>query len=470
MPEPVVIDLGEVRGHPEPEPAGSPPRRYRAVAVAAVVAALLVALGGARPVPVALTEVRVPVVTGETMDVIDDRLYVVTPHHNVPRPAGPPGEDRTLTAYRLPDGRRLWRSRVPDTGPEFHVYGTVGDMLLLSLHGQTTEIIAVDRATGAYRWRRTGWPFGSTEAGPDRPTRLLLVSSDTDSSQPETQTVSAVNPATGAVLWSYHLPVGSHLNAAINGTFELFRLVIGHASGRVDVLDPATGRRVGGAVLRPPVSPPGSAPTSEAGQEETAEETAEETRTWLSMAGDLVLVASGDGLTVTAYAVSDLTRRWELRLRQPLPIGWLGAWHVQDDLLFLHSMDEQVQAIDRQTGRTAWSGSWGFVERAGRWLLAGRFGAGLDDGVDLTLIDPATGRVHRRLGTWTMLSRRTPGEPMLSQHDPGAARAWFGLLEHDAGRVRLVGVAEGVLRDCQAGRGVVVCRRVDSTIGIWAYR
>lgn len=138
-----VIDLGGGWRETLPEP-GEPRRGLRAAATV-LAAGLLLALGGAAPVPVRLVEIaRVPVtVARDTAPVFFGGAVLL-------RAQG------RLTAYELRDGAPRWSVQLPDR-PELSmiVASPAVPEIVVAVQdsGEQELTVALDLATGAERWR-----------------------------------------------------------------------------------------------------------------------------------------------------------------------------------------------------------------------------------------------------------------------------------------------------------------------------
>jgi len=458
MTEPgVVIELGELR-HPADRPDRRPgrarvdPRAYRPVALL-VALALAAVLAGSAPVPDPLVETRVPIALGEQLEVSGDHLFIIGPARD--RTAG--GE-RRIRAYRLPDGRRLWESRVDGLGGEFGSQFVLGSVLLLVRYedGGDGELIALDERTGAPLWRRPGWWMGWTRGAPGRV--IIGTGGATPGPPGQLGLVTAVDPRTGAEAWRYRVPPGATVRDAWTGdqleTAQTAYLVTGLRSGLVEVRDAVTGALVGSADTGPP----------------PAQVVPGEPENWLSILDDLVLVQEPDRRTATAYALPGLGRRWTTPLGPGGFLWFLGPFC--GDLICVQGQDGLIRAFDRATGAQRWSGAWTYVTPVGSSVVASRADGPSGAETPLWLVDPATGRARAALGRWAIAvaSYGVRPEPIVYRQDLPTERTWFGMVDEAAARVRLLGLVTGVVGECRAGRDSLVCRRKDLSVGIWRYR
>jgi outer membrane protein assembly factor BamB len=463
-PEAVVIDLGEVRGPPEIAERRRDPRRLRALGVAAALLAVLGLVTAPAPGPTIRAEIRIPSAVGDSMYVHGDRLYVMRPHGNqVVR-----GE-RVLTAYRLPDGARLWQSRIPESGQSFRGVIATGDVLLLPGYGPGgtdanggggSEVVALDHRTGRQRWRLAGTLVGTVESsGADR----VLLGTGREVPNPSgRETLTAVDVRTGAPAWSYQPPPDAQFST-VDPADGPAAIVSGLTSGRVEVRELRTGDVIAAAGVRPPIEPVDPVtPGVVLGTEQ-----------WMSVIGDLILITDGRAATLTAYGLRDLDRRWTTTWDSG--DNWYYSPGCDDELICLHLRDGAVRALEARTGRLRWEGSWPYLHRVGLagtdpLLVASRGEGPYGEHAPLVLVDPATGRGEVELGTWAIASADPAAELVVVRNDLGASRAWFGLLDPAASDVRLIGSATDVVGDCHAGVDSIACRRTDATIGVYRFR
>jgi outer membrane protein assembly factor BamB len=215
-----------------------------------------------------------------------------------------------------------------------------------------------------------------------------------------------------------------------------------------------TGQLRVAADVRPPVPP---VPTAEP----------VDVMQWLMLIDDLVLVTGDDGRTLTAYGLATLDRRWSATWDGS--VGWYPS-PACGDMLCTQANDGRVRAVDRRTGQVRWQQSWTYVEQMGPMLLASRGQGPYGGEAPLALVDPATGEAVAELGTWAIAGRTMGVDTVLVKVDAVARKAWFARVDPAARDVRLLGVATNVIGDCRVGQDSVVCRRRDSSIGIWRYR
>lgn len=440
-----TIELGEISASPPVEPERHAPRQRppsRGLRVGVLLLLSLLTMAGAAVAPGPLPEAGVPARLGAGVFTGGDRLIVADPV-NIRE------NQQWLTAYRLSDGTRLWRVPMPlrgNAGPWTVVDGT---LLMGAEWGAVipSETVALDLATGAERWRRLAWLDGVTPAGE----ALLWTRRLGDWTQGEERpgTLRAVSLATGSERWSVPLPAGTvrayeHDTgwSARRGDGRLRQLVTALPSGEVQVRDLDSGRVVRAARI----------PGPETGRRN------------IEVAAGLVLNHAGrDG--VTAYALESLTPLWTLtRATNPREYGPLPC----ANLLCIYGETGGVRALDPRTGRVLWTEQrrWGTLLAADDRLIAVDGQASRAHPRSLMVVDPATGAVLRDLGVWNVLGP-APGGGLLAVRPGPQERTWVARLDPETGTYRLLDRLRDVSGDCQTGSGVLHCRRMNGSIGIW---
>ncbi|MEJ3743573.1 PQQ-binding-like beta-propeller repeat protein [Actinomycetes bacterium KLBMP 9797] len=438
----VVIELGEIRREPPeptPEPSWSPAQRRRVAGLVAAVA-LVTSLAAATPLPRPLAETSIPAEPGDSVFGEGDRYYVIEGSHG-----RPPGT-RTVAAYALPDARALWRVPLMVDGAVRRV-AAIRDGLLVSLHhdGQVidaVETVAIAADDGEPRWRRRARVEGVT---PVRGNVVLWNAADgVPAAATGRETVAGVDPITAEVRWSYRVPMGGWLSyREVDG--RPTHVVTLLPSGRVEVRDLEDGRLLAAADGLLPSREPAT-PTR-----------------YAQVAGDL-LVVRADRRTVIAYGLARLDRRWEAPVDSAIEDVSADCAPV----LCVVSRSRGMRVLDPDTGGTRWtSGWWTDPRRAGAHLVVNQ--AGRRAGVDrLVVIDPDTGRPVGELGDWTTLGAGDGRGQLLGVRvDHRTLRAWFAWLDPEHLSVRVVHVAAGVTGRCDAHAGAIICRRLDSSLGVW---
>jgi outer membrane protein assembly factor BamB len=441
----VLIDLGLIGLEPtaQPDVRGGWLAAHRAWLVVITAALLLGTLGAAAaPGPPELSETRIVAGVGHDTRIIGDRLYVVTVDIADSGFGG-----RTVSAYRLPDAAALWHIPLSVPGGSIWIVAAQGTLLVGSDNEADPVTVALDTTTGRPLWRGIGLPIGAVGAGD---LALLRRPAPGESWQAVGgRIMAAVDTRTGRVAWSYPLPEAAQEVFARSGA-RLTRSVVGAPSGRVEVRDLTTGELL---VARQLLAPP------PAGQMSRFE-------TWLQLAGDLVF-AGDPGGPATAYEVNTLTPRWTADVNLSR-VTMSAACHP---LMCAVGGDGGVRALDAATGTLRWS--------AQRLVSARAYGnalVGLAEGSDrsqppvLQVVDPRTGYPIRNLAPWSLADSEPDAPPIAIRHDATTMQAWLGVVDVNLREVQPLGVVLNVVNGCDAGAGWVMCRHLDTSIGVWQYR
>jgi PQQ-like domain len=433
----MVIDLGELpqRGQsPAAAPATRPPFPYRAVLGGLAVILVALCAGAARregpPTPTVIAA-RLD----DTTFVAGDRLFVVGAGTD---PSGPAPQNKTISAYALPAGTLLSRTTVAVSGAIFDVVA-VADTILVSYQVDTvgTEAtVAFAAGTDRALWRH--------------PARLLAVSARDGlvllrENSPQLGNLHwyGIDLATGATRWALDQPALGYTTEADYRDGFPARLVTAGVDGRVDVRDTASGTVLARATVPVP-------------------------RDWsrggISMwaVDDMVLLGGRAG--TTAYALADLSRRWtttlDLAEQYVLP-------HCDNGICVVGAFNG-VQVIDSATGRQRWaSDRWGILDPAGAYLLASNSQrpAGQQP---LAVVDPLTGRQHGDFGAWRVTGDPRPDGTIIGlRRYPGQDVVWYAVLNPATLTMRLLGAAQRVTDDCRTTQDVLICRRLDASVGLW---
>jgi hypothetical protein len=251
-----------------------------------------------------------------------------------------------------------------------------------------------------------------------------------------------VDLVTGAVRWSLRQPArGFTTPADVVDGFPR-RLVSATDTGDLEIRDTVTGAVTATATVPVRSQQPGA-----------------DVPVWPT--GDLVLVGAPGG--TTAYALPDLTERW----RSPADLA--GRW-VQDGCAAICSLNWQggLRMLDRATGRELWTDErWNYVEQIGRYLVASE-NTGPQRSPGVAVLDPGSGRVLGDFGTWRPIGDRRPDGTVYGLREDGADdTVWYARLDPESLAVRVLGRADRISGDCRATADVLVCRRIDASVGIW---
>jgi outer membrane protein assembly factor BamB len=438
-----VIELGLDRDPPRLDrPEAVLVRRRRIGAGAVTIVAALVLTVGSAPAAPPPPEVRIAAGPGDAIALSADRLYVLP--SGTTWSVGP----RTVAAYDLPAGRRLWREPLPVEGQVRQVVPAPSALLVVVERDALLETAAIDASSGRVRWRARLEPVGLAAGG-----RLLIGFARSAGGDPHGGRVIALDLVTGRPAWEYEVPVdawhGMEWSAqqwsADDRTAAGPRSVTAWPAGRIAVRDLETGRVVATA-------DPGGPPTG---------------NNWFQLAGDLLLagvIVDGQDV-VTAYGLPALDRRWTVTTS--LTGGYVSA--DCGGALCFFAGNGGLRVVDPATGATRWSDDrWQTVETVGGRLLAYAWPAA--SRATTALLDPISGGELLDLGRWTALEPVTSGgRTRAVRLDAASGRAWFAVVDVEALQVRVVFSAPGISGDCQAGERVVVCRRLDASFGVWRF-
>jgi outer membrane protein assembly factor BamB len=439
-----VIELGEIpAGEVVDEPPSSPWPHRRSLFVALALGLALLTLGGGAPAAHPLPMVVLDASADSAVLATTDRVFVVDRE----RPGTGRGRDRYVTAYRLMDLTQLWRTALPVDGLAVAPLASADTLVLSRLDfptppdgqaGSGPQTAALDAASGTLLWRHAGTAEGWTSTG------HLLISFDqggppTRGSGHPAQELRAVSARTGRVVWSANVPAGALRTYRSEGD-RLTLLAVGLPNGRVELRDPNTGQllRAGQIAAPEPGRPTGLAS---------------------EIVGDLLLVSEHDA--VAAYGLDRLDLRW--RLPRP-PGGDSWASPCGAGLCFV---DERfgLRSVDPQTGRVRWSGRWTNVLAAADGALLVGDNDSRSDGLRVVAVDPETGQVRQDLGTWDGIDRNHRDEWVIGyQFD--LTRALVSRVDPVRG-THVLGVLHDVSRSCRVQPPMLLCRRIDNTVGIW---
>jgi outer membrane protein assembly factor BamB len=407
-----VIDLGELRHGSEPDPLPRPPRAHgRLLRCALVVLLMLVTLAAATVPQPRRAPVTIPAVPGSDVMVDGDLLLVVEPTSAA--------RQGRLAAYRLPTGEPVWQAPLSAEARYWGLKPLAGMLLAtgyeIGPEGRGTRTIALDRATGAYRWHQPGIASKLIDGN------LLL----RDGGETEPSIVRAVDPCCGTVRWQLP-PTTAEISIRDTG-YGVDRLVLYQANGLVEVRDATTGAAMASADMRPPSGAP----------------------LGIDLIDDLLLAVDRGSGTINAYGLDRLDRRWT---RRSGPIEF-----VLDcgPVVCLRTGGNELQALDPATGDVRWRSErwlWG-------WPYEGRLMAnitGYGPMEQYVVLDALTGRQLADLGRWELYQLGDGGRLVgIRRHPDGGVLV--GELDIGAGKVRILDVLPDAAGECQAITGYLVC-------------
>ncbi|GHJ55809.1 hypothetical protein Nm8I071_51160 [Nonomuraea sp. TT08I-71] len=422
-----VIELGEMRhdedaAGPPPGPVRPPGRLARVVAAGCLA---LLTLAGAAPPARQPAGIRVPAPQGAVFLVLADRLVVA----DGPGTVGRGG--RLVTGHRLPGGEPVWRFTLPAGD---HVLGlgmVAGGLLVTSSPAGAGDTLStlLDPATGVVRWQQPGYPVSTASGG-------VLFETPRAAG---TGTVLAVEPVSGAVRWS--LPLPSNGVAYRTGDRGVTQIVLVTPDGRVEVHDADTG-----ALVHAGRVPPAADRVS---------------YRFTQVVADLLLVDGAPG-TVTAYGLDRLDRRWDVPVEPRA-----GVWFAEcAGMVCIRDQVGGVQALDPATGDPTWvDDRWVGMAPVGGRLLGAEPGVGLE--LELSVLDPATGRTLARLGRWRTTGFEGDPSRLLGLRRLPGDRTLVGALDVVAGEARIRAVLPGSWDDCADSGTTLVCLRPSGGLMIW---
>lgn len=417
-----VIDLGEFRPGDEPAGGRAQPRISARLFLVLVAALALVLPASAPPAGPAMPLLFTVPVTPNPQYLIDSgRLYV--------------SSGGALAAYRLSDGRRLWRTPTGDSVDWFTASPASRALVAMSATELEGSVHVFDMDTGAPLWSRTG-VSGQVASG--AMSIVLYENDSTDGSPPPLETspvdVSAVDLRTGAQLWRRTLPdrrtslsdVPAH-----DGVPDRLLVAYDDKALTVELVDLASGATVRQARLT---------------EQQPALADAAYTRTVSGLVGDRLLVsASGPGGAFEyAFDADTLGSQWGVRL--PAVTQYAGDCV---EVICLYG-DGGTTLLDPGTGALRARGDWQYAVP----LPDGRL---LAQSETITVVDAGLHPVVP-LGLWQVVATT----PVVVLARPGAGRdasTWIGML--DPGRDAVRPIADlhlGLVDSCGSDGRYLVCR------------
>jgi hypothetical protein len=448
MAEAVVIDLGEdwALPHDAPPPAGHWQGRWRGWlrrGAMAVTPLLILILGGSAVAQPVLRQVRtLPAIGGDAFELAGDRIFVLA--------HGRGSSGGTVTAFPLPQGAPRWTATLAEPRVDaIQLVPSAGVLLAWSYSDQTgSRVTALDQNTGRTLWRMADAPAGDLrlETG-----QMLLVTSG-----PEGLTgVRMIDLRSGRPVWSRSPPPGANLSVVQTpaGGTSTGRIVLQLPDGAAQVLDEDSGKILAtGKLPAPPPIQRSSGPSQAS----------------VSAIGDQVLFTDVrlNDTVVTAYGLSDMTRRWQVTV----PVRAFGVGPCGPVLCV--QGDTGTAAVDPSSGAIRWQADW-----AGAWPLGPWLAAITNDnrGERAALIRPRDGQTLLDLGRWRVPWMPRPGGPMLMVADqPGRLGAWLGVLDTPGLAIRPLGWLPEAVRDqCRFGSATstyLACGTVHGYTRVWQYR
>ncbi|MFI1989533.1 PQQ-binding-like beta-propeller repeat protein [Actinoplanes sp. NPDC020271] len=419
-----VIELGDLSSPPAGPSASRPPMRFRGrLAIVALICALVLAASGGPPVAPVRRLWETGLTERDSVALTADAVYVV--------------RRNGMTAYDLATGAVRWRRDLPLPYSDVTSMQVSDGMVLLggppefvtapgypsAAMAFPTELIVLDAATGADRWRSPGEVVDATADA------VLLADRDAHG---ELHTMRMVGTRDGVVRWTR--PLARALDVQ-TGPARIVATTAGTVTTyRYDDGTPLASRPVA------------------TGQD------------WFNsatmVAGGRLFVTRADqrGATVTAYRLDDLAELWNRRTLR-------GAYVTPCGPVVCLSSGAELSGLNPATGTPLWSTSgWAGVNVAGAGRLLAYSTAEQPEHV---LMDAATGRV---------LGRPSPGWPTpaggpdgprtlirASAADPD--RSVVSRIDPVAGRIVPIGtVASPAVGPCSGGGRFLLCRGSDDIV------
>jgi hypothetical protein len=432
----VVIDLGELPHGTQRRvrPTSRPPLHVRPL-VSFLAVVLTAMLTGAVHRPAVAAPAVIPARLGDATFTARDLFFVVAPTDS--RTTGPI-QVKVISVYALPGAKLLSRTPLTVAGAITRV-DAIGDVILVSqqvdtVGGQATTAIAA--GSGRLMWHRPARLIGVSPSGH----LALLLDSGTDAGPLHW---FGVEPTTGVARWTQEEPVTGSTDLADGSGDVPDRLVTATVTGQLSVRDPETGAVTASAVV----------PAPEQWRRQGL-------NIWI--VDDLLLLGGVEG--VTAYDLADLRPRW----RSSVDLTEVFVLPVCGDAICFFGRFGGLTVADPATGRPRWtSDRWAYARRVGPYLLV-RGNDQPEGQQPLTVLDAGTGRVRGSLGVWRPVGDPLPDGSIIGVRERELdQRVWYALLDPAAVTVRVLGVADTVSGDCQVTTAVLICRRVDSSVGVW---
>ncbi|MFG1913415.1 PQQ-binding-like beta-propeller repeat protein [Micromonospora sp. NPDC048898] len=418
-----VIDLGELRHGPDPEPLPRPPRATgRPLRCALVLLLVLATLVSAAVPPRRPAAVTLPAqLAAETLLTAD--LFVVLD----PDPEQP--TRRRMSAFRLPDGGLLWQTAVPVQGRNWGIMVAGGTLLVTVYEAPPPEgsilTLAFDRKTGAYRWQQPGRPNPLADGN------VLLQSGADD----EPVSLRAVDACCGTVRWQ--LPDAADYVNLRHNPRGVDRVLLHRRNGFTEVHDAITGTELARADLRPP----------DGGSFETVQ-----------VVNDLLLATRPVPPRITAYGLDRLDQRWSNAMTERIDF-------VDDcgPVLCPQRHAAGLWGVDPATGQVRWrSDGWAWVfPYDGRVVAVPTINARAT-AQQFVVLDPLTGRKLADLGRWELAQFDLDG-PLVGMRPHPDGGMVVAELDVRAGETRVLDVLADVGANCQAVVGLLLCQSVDGS-------
>jgi outer membrane protein assembly factor BamB len=431
----VVIDLGELPHGTQRSvrPTSRPPLPVRPL-LAFFGVVLVATLTGAVHLPAPAEPATIPAQLGDMTIATRDHFFVVA---SADSRATSLIQNKIITTYGLPAADLQSTTPVAVSGAVMRV-DAIREVLLVSQQADTVGgqiTVAVVAGTGRVLWRQPSRLIGVSESG-----RLALLLDNGAGVGP--MRWYGIDPSTGVVVWSQLEPVTGSTELIQGSGEQPSRLVTATVTGALTVRDPETGAVTASA------SVPAMREWSDGGL-----------NIWV--VGDLIMLGGRGG--INAYGLRDLAPRWS----NTVDLTRVFVLPVCGEAICLFGRFGGLTVLDRDTGDVRWAASrYAAARRAGAFMLVS--GNGLAE-VDppLVVLDAADGSRHGDFGPWRPVGEARPdGRIAAILERPSAQQVSYALLDPATLAVRVLGTADGV-SNCEVHTAVLICRRLDSTVGVW---
>jgi hypothetical protein len=395
---------------------------------------LVATLTGAVHLPAPAQPATIPARLGDTTFATQNHFFVVA---SADSRATSLIQNKIISTYALPKADLRSVTPVAVSGAVMRV-DVIRDVLLISqqadtVGGQATTAVAA--GTGRVLWRQPSRLIGASASG-----RLALLLDNGAGVGP--MRWYGIDPVTGVAVWSQEEPVTGSTELIPGAGGQPARLVTATVTGALTVRDPESGAITASA------SVPAMSEWRDGGL-----------NIWV--VGDLIMLGGRGGMN--AYNLRDLTPRWS----NTVDLTRVFVLPTCGEAICLFGRFGGLTVLDRDTGQVRWAASrYAAARRAGEFMLVS--GNGLAE-VDLPLVvlDSHDGSRRGDFGPWRPVGEARPDGRIIGILErPSVQQVSFALLDPANLGVRVLGTADGV-SNCEVHTDVLVCRRLDSTVGVW---
>jgi hypothetical protein len=338
---------------------------------------------------------------------------------------GNPNSESAVRRFELADGSLRWAVPLPQGVQNLQINDGAG--VLMARSGTDPRISFLDAGTGRVLWRLAAANTSVVTLA----TTGALIATDV----PDATELRLAEPRTGRTIWSRTL--GGPVSFGPDGlwTGRPARVVAIGLGGTVTTLDFATGEVLSAGDMGGPLRAEGDR---------------------VHTVGDnrMVVFRPDTGPALAAYSLVPFARLWRAEESGESVFDCGPVWCLMRPDI------SAVVAIDPATGARRWrTGEVAYARR-----LDDRFLAGYDQGEQprMSLLDPGTGRILRRIGPVFQVGR------LLVQSDAANPdQAWVSELDPD-GRPHTVGrVDTTVPFGCEAEGRYLACPTTDGPTKVW---